>query len=359
MKINTTKQVLLPILTNIAQATAQHSAKPITEAVNFSVSNNMLTITGTDLTVMLSKTLPVECVDGSFAVNAKKILSIVKSLPCDEITIEKSAVIKITSGKSKFELTTYGDDEFPEMPDTEFNLQFTTNNVDICNRIINAVQFTSADNLRPVLTAVYLESTLNGMNIVATDSVRLIKYNTDIMFENINIMLPKRAVEILKGLPTSSISINVSENMIKFEMEGYVFISRLINGKFPSYEAIIPQNNNIMAVCDKNMLTSSLNRMALVANPVTKLIKLVFSKDSLQISATDSNSSSGGTEFMPCEYSGEEFTIGFNYMKLDSLLKMVSGKNVRFEMSGSKKPVIVKDPEDACLLTLIMPSSAE
>jgi DNA polymerase III subunit beta len=360
MNLIMSKQTLLPILTNIVQATATHGSKPITEAILFSVKDKVLTICGTDAVVMLNKNIPVECIDGQFLLNARRLLSIIKAMSDDTIVFDKAETVKISSGKSKFELATYGDtSDFPTMPAMEYETQFTTNSVEMFNRIVSAMAFTSDDNLRAVLTAVYLESSPEGLNIVATDSVRLVHYKTNIMIDNISVMLPKRAIEILKNLPKESVSIGISESGIKFETGDYTLIARLINGKYPAYKAIIPQGADIRAICDKDSLLSSLARMSLVANPITKLIKFKFTQHEVEVSAQDSNSSSGGAETLTCGYNGAEMTIGFNYSKLIELLKLISGDVIHFDILSPKKPVIIRDPKDESLLALIMPSSVE
>jgi len=350
VKLN--KQTLLPKLALISAILPKSSSKPITECILFDNGKLYATDMTTALEIPVGDTETL-CIDG------KRFIAIIKAFSGNDIDIiVKDGIAKITDGKSKFELTVIADNsDFPVMP----NLQETPISLDgekLGDVFSHAINFVSEDNLRAVLTGIFVENNATNLNLVSTDSVRLFKYAMPAVNADLNLIIPANSVKLLKQFAGKDLSIASNDSIIQFVSNGTRLVSRLINGKYPNYTAIIPASNGSKLTFKTADILSSINRASLAANQVTCLIKFKLSANQLTLISQDSNSASQYEETLACEWAGEETTIGFNYKKLVSILSIIKGDAVML-INTSKKPVIINDTADPDLLTLIMPSSVE
>ncbi|NOR45035.1 MAG: DNA polymerase III subunit beta [Candidatus Delongbacteria bacterium] len=364
------KSSLMGQLSLISPILPLHSTKPITECIILNLKENNLTITATDLSVTLVNNVDVNgAEDGIVVVHGKKFISIIKSLPDSNITIKKEgSVVKIISNNIKFEVVITEDyNDFPATPKSLSGNHLAIDSLKL-KKYINKTVFTvSPDQLRAVLTGVLFSIKSNELTMVATDSVRLVKLeDKDIKYEGeeTDIILPAKSLNIVANAidKNEECFIYFEENYVEFRINNIVIFTRLINGKYPAYQAIIPVNNNLKAKMDKLSVTSALSRVSLACNPVTKLIKFNLSKDQLLINSEDSNSSSKAEENINIDYEGEELFIGFNSTKIIELLKNIETEVIELSISTGKKPVIIKPFESTDnfdILMLLMPASVD
>jgi DNA polymerase III subunit beta len=370
MIFSTLKSNLMTQLSLINPILPSHSAKPITECIILSLNDNELTVTATDISVTLVNKVEVNGVEnGTVVVHGKKFINIIKSLPDVLITVKKeSGSVKIISNNIKFELAITEDyDDFPATPKNLSGNNLVIDSLKLKNYIEKTVFTVSPDQLRAVLTGVLFSLKLNQLTMVATDSVRLVKLDDKSVRyegEDAEMILPAKSLQIVANAidKNEECLIYFEENYVEFRLGTIVIFSRLINGKYPSYQAIIPAGNQIKAKFDRQTAISAISRVSLACNPVTKLIKFNLEPGQLMINTEDSNSSSKAEESIPLDYSNEKMLVGFNASKIIELLKNVNTEMTLLELSSPKKPVIIKPFESTDtyeMMMLLMPSSVD
>lgn len=367
MNFTINKQDLLEHLNIITPLISRNSIKPILECLRIDLKGNKLNLTATDLSVTLLSDIIVNGkIDGFCLIEAKRLLSIVKKLPSKDIEIKKEDnKVRISSGKAKFDISiseNYND--FPRIPQTLTKNSFKINSIDFANYISKTVKSVSTDELRAVLTGVLFSLNEYGLTMVSTDSVKLVKiYKEGIICgenKHTDIIIPTKALFLINNSIDENFNIDLfyEENYIQAKIGDITIFSRVINGKYPAYQAIIPLNNDIKIVLDRQNLINIIDRVSLACNPLTRLVKVVFEEGKVTVMAEDSSSSSKAEETENINYSGETLSIGFNSTKLLDLLKTIDSKDVLFEISSSSRPVLimpVKDENSFNMLSLIMP----
>ncbi|MFO7809779.1 MAG: DNA polymerase III subunit beta [Candidatus Delongbacteria bacterium] len=370
MIFSTLKSNLMNQLSLINPILPSHSAKPITECIILSLKDNQLTITATDISITLINNIEVNGVEnGTVVIHGKKFINIIKSLPDIVLTVKKEGgVVKIISNNIKFEIAVTEDyEDFPATPQHLSGNSLIIDSLKLKTYIDRTVFCVSPDQLRAVLTGVLFSIKLNQLTMVATDSVRLVKLddkNVRYEGEETEMILPGKSLQIVSNAigKNEECIIYFEENYVEFKFGSITVFSRLINGKYPAYQAIIPANNHLKAKFEKQAVISALSRVALVCNPVTKLIKLNLESGQMTVNTEDTNSSSKAEEIVPLDYNEEKILIGFNYSKVIELLKNVNTETIQLEINNGKKPVIIKpfeSTESYDIMMLLMPSSVE
>lgn len=370
MIFSTLKSNLMNQLSLINPILPSHSAKPITECVILELKDNELTITATDISVTLVNKVEVNGVEnGTVVVHGKKFINIIKSLPDIVLTVKKEgSLVKIISNNIKFELAVTEDyDDFPATPKNLSGNSLVIDSFKLKTYIDKTVFTVSPDQLRAVLTGVLFSLKVNQLTMVATDSVRLVKLDDKSVKydgEDTEMILPGKSLQIVSNAISRNEEcvIYFEENYVEFRFGTITIFSRLINGKYPAYQAIIPANNQLKAKFDKQTVISAISRVSLACNPVTKLIKFNLEPGQLLINTEDSNSSSKAEEITPLDYSDDKLLVGFNSSKIIELLKNINTETVQIELNSGKKPVIIRPFESTDsyeLMMLLMPSSVE
>lgn len=340
---------------------------PILEGFLFKIENNILTIAGTDLETFVSAELQVQSdQDGSIAIPAKILVDTLKQLPPQPITFNidlETFSTTIQSAFGKYTLAGEDGDDYPKLP-----LPDNTDEVEVPAALllegINKTMFaTSSDELRPAMTGVFVKIENNSITFVATDAHKLVKHQfTDIQASSTSsFIIPKKALMLLtKALSNASIQVQIaySKSNAFFYFGNHRLSCRLIDAKYPDYEAVIPkQNPNIMTIQRTDFL-SSLKRISNFANQTTHQVKLHLADSSLTIEAEDVDFSNQATEQLPCNYTGNDMTIGFNAKFLVDMLGVIGADTIRFEFSTPSRAGIMRPDEDELneeLLMLAMP----
>ncbi len=354
MIFTTSRTNFLTYLSLISPVLPTHSNKPITECVKLQLVENDLKITATDLSTTFVSVVEVNgSIDGGAVVDGKKLLSIIRGLPDGKIQIKKDEnILKIISGTIKFELTITEDlEEFPKTPDALSQNQISIESLKLKKYIETTTFATSTDELRAVFTGVLFNLNSNELTLVATDSVRMVKIlDQTIKYEGENreLIIPQKSLQVVNNsiLKNEECTILFEENFVEFRFSTVTIFTRLISGKFPSYNAIIPVNNELKIVFDKTSLINALNRISIACNPSTKLIKAHLLENKLILTSEDSITSSNAKEELEIVYSGEEMIIGINYSKIISLLKHIKTARVEMKISTAFKPLLIEPYED-------------
>ncbi len=367
MKFVVSSSVLQKQLSNISGVIASNPVVPILENFLFEVSDEVLTITASDLQTSIITTVDIEADDaGSIAIPAKILLDTLKNLPEQPITFSfdlETYSIELISENGHYKLSGENATDFPKVPvEAEGETILIPANV-LAGAVTNTIFAVSTDELRLAMTGIYLDTNNSSTTFVATDGHRLVRVRrTDITANQAsNVIIPRKALNLLKSsLPSSEaeVEISLTEANAFFSYGNIQMICRLIDERFPDYENVIPTNNPSHLTINRTELLRSLKRISIYANKSTNQVRLKISGDNLIISAEDLDFSNEASESLVCEYNGDDLEIGFNAKFLLEMLNNLSSITVRFELSEPNKagiliPVNNDDNED--ILMLVMP----
>ncbi|MFV0501842.1 MAG: DNA polymerase III subunit beta [Bacteroidales bacterium] len=362
-------------LQSIISVITTNNAFPILENFLFELNGNILSITASDLetTAIVKLDLNDAEDDGlnKIAVNAKKLLDIVKTLENAPLTFnieEEDYAIEITSGEGRYKITGTSSDEFPNPKAIENPQSSILPSTLLVNAISKTVLAAGVDELRPQMTGVFCEQTLDSITFVATDAHKLVRYRkTNFNNENeSNFILPKKPLNLIKNILTSykdEVDVLMEYNItnVSFTFENYLVVCRLIEGKYPNYDAAIPKENPNKLIIERNVLLSSVRRIAIFASQSTNQIILKFNGNDLIISAEDVDFSNAAKEKISCNYTGEDLTIGFNAKYLIEMINNVETEYLSLEMSQPNRAGIIypfeenPEPNTESILMLVMP----
>lgn len=366
MKFEVSSSELLSQLQIASGAISPNPVLPILEDFLFFLNDNKLTITSTNLETTIVSTLEVLASEsGRIAVPAKILLETLKALPEQPITFvmdPETNGITLKSSYGEYKLAGDTPDEFPELPeeDNVNTIQLTSN---ILSEAISKTIFaTSSDELRQAMTGVFVQVDFNKIIFVATDAHKLVKYTFGgISSENTaSFIIPKKALNLLKNALSSEGDVTLSFNAKNafFTFDDTRVICRLVDAKYPDYNAVIPVENPNVLSLGRRDFQNSLRRIAIYANKTTNQVILNINENSLTISAQDLDFSNEATEQLSCNYNGDAMTIGFNAKFLGEMLGILESPDVTLNLStpnraGILLPADQKDNEE--LLMLVMP----
>ena len=289
----------------------------------------------------MASTLEVESEsEGSVAIPAKLLLETLKTFPEQPLTfvIEDNNTIEISSNHGKYALAYASADEFPKAISLD-KASTTVISADILATAISKTIFaTGNDDLRPVMSGVFFQFSTESLTFVATDAHKLVKYSrTDVKAdETAEFIMPKKPLNLLKGILAGSddtVSIEYNDSNAKFSFENSVLICRLIDGKYPNYEAVIPKENPNHLTISRNQFLNSVRRVSIFSNKTTHQIRLKIAGAELNISAEDIDYSNKAEERLTCDYQGDDMQIGFNSRFLSEMLSNLNADDVQLEMS--------------------------
>jgi DNA polymerase-3 subunit beta len=222
---------------------------------------------------------------------------------------------------------------------------------------------TADDELRPVMNGIYFDISTEGITLVASDGHKLVRCKTYAArgAEKAAFILPKKPANLLKNLlpkEQGDVQIGFDDRNAMFTLENYQMICRLIEGRYPNYNSVIPQNNPHRAIIDRALFISALRRVSVFSSQSSSLIKLSLSENQMKISAQDIDFSTSAEETIACQYGGNPMSIGFKSSFLIDILNNISAQNIIIELADpSRAGVIVPEEqeEDEDLLMLLMP----
>ncbi len=366
MKFEVSSSELLSQLQIANGAISPNPVLPILEDFLFSLDENELTITSTNLeTTIVSKIEVLASEGGKIAVPAKILLETLKALPEQPITFvldSETNGITLKSSYGEYKLAGDSPEEFPELPD-ESSVEKIKLSAYILTEAISKTLFaTSNDELRQAMTGVFVQVDFNKIIFVATDAHKLVKYTFGgISSDNTaSFIIPQKALNLLKNALSSEGDVELKFNTKNafFSFDETKVICRLVDTKYPDYNAVIPvENPNVLALGRRDF-QNSLRRIAIYANKTTNQVILNINENSLTISAQDLDFSNEATEQIPCTYTGDAMTIGFNAKFLGEMLGILESPDVTLNLSTPNRAGILlpgeqKDNEE--LMMLVMP----
>ena len=366
MKFIASSSSLLKQLQHIAGVINANTVLPILEDFLFEVEKNKLTVVATDLETVMRVQLEIEAKEsGKVCIPAKILLDSLKNIAEQPLTftIDKNFGIEITSDNGKYKVMGENPDNFPKEPVADDTTSFTMAASALVTAISKTVFATSNDDLRPAMTGVFFELDKKGIQCVATDAHRLVRYKrTEVKCpKSDSFIVPRKPLNLLKAaIPVTDEEITVSYNSNHlFVKQGSTQMScRLIDARFPDYKVVIPTENPYKLTVNKNDFQNALRRVSVFSNKSTNQVALNISGSELQLAAQDVDFSFEGTERMKCQYNGEDMMIAFNAKFLIEMLSAADSDEVFMELSTPTKAGIIQPSEkddNEELLMLVMP----
>lgn len=367
MKFIVSSSYLLKQLQVLGSVINSNNTLPILDNFLFELNNNALTVSASDLETTMSATLEIDSDSvGSVAVPAKLLLETLKTFPEQPLTftVEDNNTIEISSNSGKYALAYASGDEFPKAVTLE-DPSVTVVPAEVLATAISKTIFAAGnDDLRPVMSGVFFQFSPEGLTFVATDAHKLVKYQrTDVQASQVaDFIMPKKPLNILKGILATSdaeVKIEYNDSNATFSFDNYVLTCRLIDGKYPNYEAVIPKENPNKLLISRGQFQSSVRRVAIFSNKTTHQIRLKIAGAELNISAEDIDYSNKAEERLTCDYQGDDMQIGFNSRFLTEMLSNLQSDEIMLEMSlpnraGILTPVDGLD-EGETVTMLVMP----
>jgi len=368
MKFIVSSTILHKQLQAIAGVLNTSNTLPILDNFLFEINNKELKVSASDLETTMITKLEVEAKDiGSIAIPAKLLLDTLKAFPEQPLTFtinKENFGVEISSDYGKYKLTGFNGEEFPKVPALESPSGLSMKGDVLSSTINKSIFAVGNDELRPVMSGVYCQLSADDITFVATDAHKLVRYKrVDCKADkSAEFILPKKPLNLLKGLLSgvdSDVKIEYNESNATFDFDNIKLICRLVDGKYPNYEAVIPKENPNKLTVDRAAILNSIKRVSIFANKTTHQVRLKISGSDLAISAEDLDFSNEASERLTCSYDGEDIEIGFNSRFLMEMLNNVNTDEVVFEMSDPNRAGIILpaggDQEKEEILMLVMP----
>lgn len=368
MKFIVSSSALLKQLSALSGVLSTSNALPILDNFLFTINKGELKISASDLETTMTSSLPIESKDaGTIAVPARLLLDTLKAFPEQPLTFtidKKKFAIEIFSDYGKYKLTGHDGEDFPKIAEIEAPSSFDMD-VDTLNKAISKTLFAVGEAHRcpPAMCGVFVQLESDGITFVATDAHKLVRYKRGDAKskKSSSYIIPKKPLTLLRNILTGSGKVNVEYNNtnVSFSFGNTVLVSRLIDGKYPNYDAVIPKENPNKMIVDREAFLNSIRRVSIFANKTTHQVRLKVKGSELNISAEDLDFSNEANERLTCNYKGEDIEIGFNSKFLAEMLSNIDCEEVQFEMSGLNRAGVMvpskNENKEEDILMLVMP----
>ncbi len=362
MKLRAGRDVLLKPLQAVIGVVERRQTMPILSNVLLVARNGELSVTATDLEVELvaQAEVTVES-DGEITVSGRKLLDICRALPDgSDIDISVSGEkLVIRSGRSKFSLATLPAAEFPTVEDIKAG-QTITIEQKMLARLIEKTHFSMAQqDVRYYLNGMLLETSGDQLRAVATDGHRLALCELTIdgaSFDEQQVIVPRKGVLELQRLMDGkgSLNIELGSNHVRIQLKGIRFTSKLIDGRFPEYDRVIPKESSNELTADKEALRGALQRTAILSNEKYRGIRLIIRNGEIVIQAHNPEQEEAEEE-LEVSYSGEDIEIGFNVNYLLDALGAIEGDTVTLSVLDSNSSCLIRQPGNEDSKFVVMP----
>lgn len=360
---------LLSHLQSIGRVINSKSSLPILENFLLKVQGNTLSLTASDLETTLVTSLEVEDASGDIclAVNAKLLMDSLKEFaeqPLQFDIDEGNLAVVVKTANGNYNFIGLRGDEYPELPVLGDDAQTLAMPVEVlANGVSKAVFATADDDLRPTMTGIFFDIKPEDVTFVATDAHKLVRLKNMAVKSGVDasFILPKKPAGLLKAViakEVGDVEISFDQKNIAFRLPSYTMVCRQIEGRFPNYNGVIPQNNPYRLIIDRVSLMNAAKRVFAFSNQGTGLIKLAISNNQLVVSAQDIDFSTSAEETLVCQYDGNEITIGFKAPFLIDILNNINSSDVIMALADPSRAGVIlpfENEADEDLLMLLMP----
>jgi DNA polymerase-3 subunit beta len=363
MKINISRDTLLKPLSAVNGIVERRHTLPILSNLLLESDQGTITLTATDLEMQISMSAESEAAE-SFAttVSAKKLLDICRSLPegSQLSLIEKDARMQVSTGRSKFNLQTLPASDYPtmsKMANSDLTIRLSQKTL---RSLLRQVEFSMAQqDIRYYLNGLLLEVNGQQLHVVGTDGHRLSYVSTELTasYEKQEIILPRKTVtELVKLLEDidDDVVIDLSSNQANFTFSNIHLISKIIDGKFPDYNRVIPVGHRNQFSIDRISVLQAMQRASILSNEKYRGIRMVLGNNTLRLISSNSEQEEAEEE-LEVNYSGDPLDVGFNVTYLIDVLNNVQTEMVEFSLADANSSCLVTLPDNANYKYVVMP----
>ncbi len=372
MKLIISSSELLKGIMTVAKAIPAKSALPILENFLFNLKNNVLEITASDSELTMRTSIEVENAEeeGQIAIPAKHLMDLLKELPDQPLSIKTISDTSFEFGWAN------GASTLPYFPAADYPAFATTDDSavtlnfpaqELVEGIASTIYATADDEIRPTMNGIFFDIDTESTTMVASDAHKLVCYTAKGVeaSEKASFILHKKPAAILRsiiGKNTENVQIAFDSKNAVFKFDSTIVICRLVIGKYPRYRDVIPQSNaNIMKI-DRVQLLNSVRRVSVCANKGSNHIKLNLTANSIEITAQDLGFSLAAYEKLPCEYEGEDLSIGFKSTFLIEILSNIDCGEIVIKFADGARPAVLVPSEEEenseRICGILMPSIA-
>ena len=370
MKFIVSSLKLLKNLQALSGVIGSKNTLPILDDFLFQLTENELKITTSDLDVTMSVSMVPDMVDGTGEVTipARLLLEIMKNFPDVPITISvdnNTLAVELIAGEGRYKLAGHKSDEFPQLPVMADTSVWEIPADVLAKGFEKTVFATGMDEIRPIMSGVLMEMTENYLTFVATDAHKLVRYRRmDVKSDVVaSFIMPKKPINqlknILAGLADELVRIEFNKTNASFVFGDYVLICRLIEGRYPNYEAVIPKSNPNQLTIDRQTFLAAIRRVAVFSSKATHQVRFRITGQEIMLTAEDIDFYNEAKERLTCSYTGDNMEIGFNSRFFQEMLGNFDSEEVKLEMSAPNRAGILtpvdNENESEDLLMLLMP----
>ncbi len=360
MKFTITKEAFLDGLQLVQHVVSNRTTLPILSNVLLEAEDGALRLTTTDLDVGVTGTVEAK-VDkpGSTTLPARRLAGIVRELPASEISVEVDGkdTASIRSGPSFFKILGLPRDEFPPLATSDDAKEFKIEQKVLKEALKLTSYAISTDETRYVLNGIYCSFRGGSLTMVATDGRRLAMVENDVEFpesSEVDVIVPTKAVNELGRMlrDEGEVKISIGESQITFDLDGKLLVSKLIEGNYPNYRQVIPEETKERIVLDRETFHSTVNRISLLASEKSNSVKFIFGEDQIDVTA-NSPDVGEASENIAVSYKGPQFSIAFNPDFLMAPLRALDTDEVYLDLIDEMSPGVIKS--EGSFLYVLMP----
>ena len=369
MRFLVSSTTLFSHLQAISRVINSKNSLPILDCILIELNDGTITMTASDSETTLSTSIEVSEYEGEgrFAISSKTILEALKENPEQPLNFNintETMEITVKYPNGKYSMMAQNGDEYPLPKQMGSEVVNLTMAADVMLTGINRCIFATADDeLRPVMNGIYFDISQQDVTLVSSDGHKLVRNKSfsSTGNEKAAFILPKKPSNILKNIlpkEQGDVQICFDDKNAMFTMENYQMTCRLIEGRYPNYNSVIPQNNPHKAIVDRAIFISALKRVSVFSSQASSLIKLSLKENSMTISAQDIDFSTSAEETLTCQYDGKDMSIGFKSSFLIDILNNISSQNVIIELADPSRAGLIvpeEQEENEDLLMLLMP----
>lgn len=370
MKFILSSSKLLKAIQSLSGVINSSNTLPILDDFLFDISDGRLCVTASDLETTMTVTIQPDMVEGAGRVTipARILIDVMKNFPDIPVSFnidEATMAIELTTGEGRYKMVGHKSDEFPQVPVLAEPMVWEVPADVIACGFEKTIFATGNDEIRPIMTGVLMSMNDTCLTFVATDAHKLVRYRRmDVKSDVVaSFIMPKKPINQLKNILAARadepVRIEFNSTNASFTFGEYNLVCRLIEGRYPNYEAVIPATNPNKLIVDRQLMNSAIKRVAIFSSKATHQVRFKISGQELTLTAEDLDYSNEAKERLTCNYTGEDMEIGFSSKFFQEMLANVSQNEIQLEMSAPNRAGIITpvDNQNAAedILMLLMP----
>ena len=369
MKFNVPSKTLYNYVSSVSKVINSKNALAILNNFLFTLDENTLTITASDLENRLTARVPVTEAEGCgcFCIDARRLVDLLKEMPDQGITFninDNNLAVEITYPSGNYNLIALNGNEYPSNNNDgeDEKLEFTCPTEQLIKGIDNTLFAVGNDDLRPQMMGILWDIKPDAITFVATDTRKLVKYRNEMSAPGVegSCIIPIKPATVIKNVfaKEQEVKVTIEPKSATFESPSFTFNCRFIKGTFPDYNRVIPTNNPYTLTIDRHSFLNAVRRVGVFVDPGHGLVKFKLTPDKLIMKAQDNNYLTSAWESVPCDFTGSEMVIGFSAPYLIEIFGTLSTSDIVIKLSDPSRPGVFLPSEndsDSELLMLLMP----